>query len=87
MQSISKKMEHLYFPINWSAPLVNSRALAYLIGRNHPRLCIQLQAMFHNRLQLVFVTCMNINVILHFRCDKLSHSVLHKCDSLNLCLL
>lgn len=52
--SITKKMEHLYFPINWNAQLVNSRALGYLIGRYHPRLCIQLQSMFHNRLNLVY---------------------------------
>lgn len=38
-------MQFLYFPINWRLP-IKSRALAYLIGREHVTVARQLQSMF-----------------------------------------
>lgn len=43
---LSLAYEHLYFPIYWNASGFNSRALAYLIAKEHSTVARQLVAMF-----------------------------------------
>lgn len=47
---LSQRFEHLYFPIDWKSDDFSSRAIAYMIARDHNRLVIQLTKLFHDKL-------------------------------------
>ena len=49
MHSLSKNYLHLYFPIDWNSASFNSRAIAYLIQRQHQTMVSQLTAMFGSK--------------------------------------
>ena len=49
MYSLSKNYLHLYFPIDWNSVSFNSRAIAYLIQRQHQTMVSQLTAMFGSK--------------------------------------
>lgn len=45
---LSHRFEYLYFPIDWSGHSFSSRAIAYMIGRDHNRFGLQVTRLFHN---------------------------------------
>lgn len=76
--NISTAMRHLYFPINWANPTINSRALAYQISREHSTVTRQLYALFKAEINYVdhvhdYVNRRGERVIYRVPCYQLTH--------------